>query len=128
MGGKAVKSIYKKGIISDYIHEIGKQSFKRALEVSSFYEDLENSIKQVAKGLKKGGKTVYIVGNRRVKDIQLPTDQFIAEKFEQNGLKHLFTYNRLLGNKVMPSQNSPTNKKNVRSSTMTQEFIVACEK
>ena len=128
MGGRPVKSIYRKGIIADYICAIEKQAFKRALEVSSFYEDLENSIKQVSQSINKGGKVIYIVGNRRAKNIQLPTNQFIAEKFEENGLQHLFTYERLLGNKVMPSQNSPTNRKNARASTMTQEFIVVCEK
>jgi hypothetical protein len=58
----------------------------------------------------------------------LPTDQFIAEKFEENGFKHLFTYERLLGNKAMPLQNSPSNKVGERKGTMTKEYIVICEK
>jgi len=89
---------------------------------------LETSINDVAKSVIKGGKIIYIVGNRRVKDIQFPTDQFIAEKFEENGFKHLFTYERLLGNKVMPHKNSPTNQSGRKSSTMTKEYIVVCEK
>ena len=128
MGGKAVKSLYNKGIIYDYINQISKQSYNRALQVSSFYQDLENSIYQVADSIKRKGKIIYVVGNRRVKNVQLPTDQFIAEKFEAKGFKHLFTYERMLGNKAMPSMNSPTNKKNQRVSTMTQEYIVVCEK
>ena len=98
------------------------------MEVSSFYFDLDKSIKDVANSVKKGGKAIYVVGNRRVKDVQLPTDQFVAEKFEQNGFKHLFTYERLLGNKAMPSQNSPANKTGQRKGTMTKEYIVVCEK
>ena len=89
---------------------------------------MESSIKDVARSVRKGGKSIYVVGNRRVKDIQLPTDQFIAEKFEQNGFKHILTYERLLGNKAMPSKNSPSNKAGVRKGTMTQEYIVVCEK
>ncbi|MBP7509874.1 MAG: hypothetical protein KA807_18830 [Prolixibacteraceae bacterium] len=128
MGGSSVKEIYPNSLITDYIYEIAKQSKKRALEVSSFYSDLDRSIKDVAKSVKKGGKVIYVVGNRRVKDIQLLTDQFVAEKFEQNGFKHMFTYERLLGNKVMPSQNSPSNKTGHRRGTMTKEYIVVCEK
>ena len=128
MGGKATKNLYQSGIIADYVNTISKESPTRALQVSSFYQDLENSIYQIADSVKKGGKIIYIVGNRRVKNIQLPTDQFIAEKFEAKRFKHLFTYERLLGNKSMPLKNSPTNKKNKRVSTMTQEFIVVCEK
>lgn len=128
MGGKATKKLYQTGMIADYINDISKESYTRSLQVSSFYQDLKDSIYQVADSVKKGGKVVYIVGNRRVKNIQLPTDQFIAEKFEEKEFKHLFTYKRALGNKSMPLKNSPTNKKNQRISTMTQEYIIVCEK
>ncbi|MCX8519730.1 MAG: hypothetical protein ORN21_06320 [Methylophilaceae bacterium] len=128
MGGKPVKSFYGNSLITEYINQIAQQSKKRALEVSSFYFDLDTSIKNVSLSVKKGGKVIYVVGNRRVKDIQLPTDQFIAEKFEENGFKHLLTYERLLGNKAMPLQNSPTNKVGQRKGTITKEYIVVCEK
>ena len=128
MGGNTVKENYPNSVMTEYINEVAKQSKKRALEVSSFYFDLDKSIKVVANSIKKRGKAIYVVGNRRVKDVQLPTDQFVAEKFEQNGFKHLFTYERLLGNKAMPSQNSPSNITGQRKGTMTKEYIVVCEK
>ncbi len=116
------------GIISDYINRISKIDDKRALEVSSFYSDLELSISEVAKNIKKGGKIIYLVGNRTVKEIQLPTDQFIAEKFDKYGFKHLITYERALSSKVMPSKNSPTNKKGAKVNTMLFEYIIISEK
>ena len=128
LGGKPTKTLYQKGYISDFINEICKASFSRALQVSSFYEDLERSIFDVAESVKKGGKIIYVVGNRRVRNIQLPTDQFIAEKFEEKGFRHLITYQRLLGNKVMPLKNSPSNQKNNKVATMTKEYIVVCQK
>ncbi len=128
MGGHTEKNIYENSYITDYIKEIAIQSKKRALEVSSFYFDLDSSIKDVANSVKPKGLSIYVVGNRRVKDVQLPTDQFVAEKFEQNGFEHLFTYERLLGNKAMPSQNSPTNITGQRKGTMTKEYIVVCRK
>lgn len=128
MGGKTIKTHYNKGVIKDYIEQIKKESIKRSLEVSSFYFDLEKSIYNVAKSIKIGGIAIYVIGNRCVKSVQLPTDQFTAEKFEENGFKHLFTYKRLLANKAMPSQNSPTNKPGQRKGTMTEEWIVVSEK
>ncbi|MGB9597075.1 MAG: hypothetical protein ACPL7B_12410 [Candidatus Poribacteria bacterium] len=110
MGGKPAKSVYQKGLIKEYIEKIAKSSIKRALEISSYYFDLEKSIKEVSYSIKKNGISIYIVGNRIVKDVQLPTDQFIAEKFEENGFTHLFTYERQLGNKIMPLLNSPSNR------------------
>lgn len=128
MGGIKSKQMYESGIMADYIAEVSKEDKKRALEVSSFYVDLENSIKKIASSIKKGGKSMYVVGNRTVKNIQLPTDQFIAEKFEENGLTHLLTYERALTSKSMPSKNSPTNKTGKTVNTMLFEYIVVCEK
>ena len=128
MGGTKPKQNIKNGIIADYISEINKIDNKRALEVSAFYSDLDASIQRVAKSVRRGGKSIYVVGNRIVKNVQLPTDQFIAEKFEQNGFKHLITYERALSNKSMPSKNSPTNKAGKTVSTMLFEYVVMCEK
>jgi DNA modification methylase len=128
MGGKKTKKIYEKGIISDCIKKIESTDNNRALEVSSFYFDLDTSIKNVAKSIKKNGTAIYIVGNRRVKDTQLLTDQFVAEKFEENGFEHFVTYERALTSKAMPLRNSPTNKIGATKGTMTQEFIVICKK
>jgi hypothetical protein len=128
MGGIKPKYIITKGIIADYIAQINQIDSKRALEVSAFYNDLGSSIQHVANCIRRGGKTVYIVGNRTVKNVQLPTDQFIAEKFVENGFRHLATYERALSNKVMPSKNSPTNIVGRTVNTMLSEYIVVCEK
>jgi len=128
MGGKRTNEIIKEGCIAEPILKINKVDKKRALEVSSFYFDLAESIRDVSYNINKKGKIIYIVGNRTVKSIPLPTDQFIAEKFEENGFKHLITYKRALSNKAMPSKNSPTNIVGKTVNTMLYEYIVICEK
>ena len=128
MGGVATKINYQHGVIADSIDEINKQSPKRAKEVSAFYFDLEQSLISVAKSVKKGGLSMYVVGNRTVKNTLLQTDQFIAEKFEENGFKHITTFERILGNKSMPSKNSPSNEIGKTVTTMLTEYIVVCEK
>lgn len=128
MGGVKPKFNINEGLIADYISKINKIDNKRALEVSAFYNDLSCSIQRVAKSVRKGGKSIYIIGNRTVKNVHLPTDQFIAEKFEENGFSHLITYERALSNKSMPSRNSPSNKAGKTVNTMLWEYIVVCEK
>ena len=128
MGGKRVNEIINNGCIAEPISKISKVDNKRALEVSSFYYDLAESINNVSKSINKNGKIIYIVGNRTVKNVLLPTDQFIAETFENNGFKHLITYERALSNKAMPSRNSPTNEAGKTVNTMLYEYIVICEK
>jgi 16S rRNA G966 N2-methylase RsmD len=76
MGGTKPKQNIIKGIIADYIAQINEIDNKRALEVSAFYNDLGNSIVKVAGSIRKGGKSIYVVGNRTVKNVQLATDQF----------------------------------------------------
>jgi hypothetical protein len=58
----------------------------------------------------------------------MKSDQFIAEKFENNGFRHLTTYKRALSSKSMPSRNSPTNEAGKTVNTMLWEYIVVCEK
>ena len=128
MGGGKVKTLYNKGVLSSSIKKIDKVDHKRALEVSSFYMDLEKSIKQVSQAITNSGFSIYVVGNRTVKNVTLPTDQFIAEQFEKNGFRHVLTYERSISSKVMPSQNSPTNVVGKKVKTMHEEYIIVCQK
>ena len=117
---------------SDCLHEtlekIGRVEIKRKLEVQSFFIDYKNSIDNVSKTLKKGGIVCYVVGNRTVKGINIPTDLVTKDFFESNGFKHLETIIRNIPNKRMPSQNSPSNIPGQKSTTMKNEYIVICRK
>ncbi len=128
MGGKKVKALYNKGVLSSSIEKINKVDSKRALEVSSFYMDLEKSIGEVSQSINNQGFAIYVVGNRTVKNVTLPTDQFIAEQFEKNGFRHILTYERAISSKVMPAQNSPTNIAGKKLKTMLVEHIIVCQK
>ncbi|MCL2521145.1 MAG: modification methylase [Spirochaetaceae bacterium] len=126
MGGKRAKTLFENSLINTQLWQINEQDDKRALEISSFYYDLDSSIREVAKAVKLGGYAIYVVGNRLIKGITLATDQFIAERFERYGFKHLITYQRLLSNKRMPVQNSPSNVKGIKANTMLYEYAVVC--
>jgi DNA modification methylase len=104
------------------------QDQKRAAEVMQFYYDYYLSMKNVASQIKQGGHVCYVVGNRTVKNTQLPTDIFTAWAFEREGFEYIKTYVRDIPNKRMPSRNSPTNKTGVTNSTMVHEYIVVCRK
>ena len=113
--------------MTESIQKIHKADKKRALEVSSFYFDLQKSINSVAKNINKNDVVIYVVRNRTVKNVALPTDQFIAETFENNGFKHKVIYERTLSNKAMPSRNSPTNIAGKTANTILYEYIVVCK-
>lgn len=128
LGGKRARNLYDKTCIKECVVEIAKADKKRALEISSFYFDLEASITSLINCVHIGGKVFFVVGNRTVKTITLPTDIFIAEIFGTNGFRHITTLKRKISNKAMPLKNSPTNQKGVLAQTMNNEHIIVCEK
>ncbi len=126
MGGKTLKdfSSFPSKSLNVAIDEIKKTDEKRAREVASFYADLLGSISNVSKVIKKNGYACYVVGNRKVKGVVLPTDIAVKNFFENYGFEYVNTFIRSIPNKRMPSKNSPTNAAGVLDSTMTQEYIV----
>lgn len=101
---------------------------RRAEEVYAFYQDLYRSIYIIASKVKKGGFVCFVVGNRRVKSIELATDIISADFFQSLGFKHLRTRVRLISSKRMPLENSPSNVPGAKDSTMRFEYIVELEK
>ncbi len=130
MGGNTKKKIKKFGIniVDDIIAEISKLDEKRAKEVYSFYDDYYKSIKNVASLIKKNGFVCYVVGNRKVKGITLPTDEITKSFFESNGFSHIETIIRSIPNKRMPKRNSPANQVGITDNTMNYEYVVIMEK
>lgn len=129
MGGKTT-DIEKTGFdqLDEIIKTIEAERPKRAKEIWSFYRDYKKSMKNVSKIIKKNGICAYVVGNRRVSDIELPTDEFTRYVFEENGFKHIETIVRNIPNKRQPKKTSPTNQTGKTVSTMTHEYIVIMKK
>ena len=110
------------------LERIKDVDLERAGDVYSFYMDLCNSIAAISNKTKSGGYQFWVVGNRTVKGELLLTDQIISEIANEYNLEHIYTIDRNIINKVMPSLNSPTNESGVKSSTMTNEHIVVLRK
>jgi tRNA G10 N-methylase Trm11 len=130
MGGEKKKEIeiFKSSILNDIITEMNGIDSLRTKEVVSFFRDYEKSITNVAITLKKGAFACYVVGNRTVKGIKIPTDKITVDFFKENKFSHIETIERNIPNKRMPSKNSPSNITGVTSSTMKNEYIVVCQK
>jgi tRNA G10 N-methylase Trm11 len=130
MGGEKRKHnhIFKSEVLNDVIHKIQKHDKERVRDVISFYEDYEKSVNNVSTTLRKGGFACYVVGNRTVKGVNIPTDEITAQLFEENGFTHIETIVRNIPNKRMPSKNSPSNIVGETASTMKNEYIVINQK
>ncbi|MCS6876613.1 MAG: hypothetical protein NZM36_07140, partial [Aquificaceae bacterium] len=101
---------------------------RRAEEVHSFFSDLQKCCKNIAYGLEKDGILCFVVGNRRVAGVEIPTSDIVKELFESLGLFHVETLHRNIHNKRMPLMNSPSNVTGQKEHTMKSEHIVVMKK
>lgn len=107
---------------------IAEKDIARARQVRSFYVDLCKCLPNMANYLKVGGHACIVIGNRRVKGIQLPTDVIICELSQMFGLDPLQIIVRNIPSKTMPLKNSPTNVRGIIEDTMHKEYIVILRK
>lgn len=129
MGGKIYdREAFQTDSIAGELSKIKEIDIKRYREVASFLSDYYNSISNIVKCVRSGGVICYIVGNRTVKNIQIPLDYFTIETFSKFGCSHIDTIVREIPNKRMPSKSSPTNKAGAKINTMINEYIVIMKK
>ena len=132
MGGQKYRNGFEYNVKSDILRSILEKikdvDLERAGDVFSFYNDLEQSIAAISEKTKKDGYQFWVVANRTVKGEVIPTDRIIEEIAQHYGLQYVYTIDRNIVNKVMPSANSPTNEIGKTSSTMTVEHIVVLRK
>ena len=114
--------------LREQLEQVKSRCSKRAKDVLSFYIDLNKTLIQAHKYLKKGKYFVLVSGNRTVKNIFLRTDLIISELSEILGFKTEKILYRNIINKRMPAKNSPTNVKGVYSDTMLKENIIFLKK
>ena len=116
-------------ILKKTLQKITEQDPRRARDVLSFYVDFDKCVKELHRVTKKGAFLCFVVGNRTVKGVQIPTDEIILELFQaKNHYKHHNTFVRNIPHKRMPKLNSPTNITGNHAVTMNEEWIVIIEK
>ena len=128
MGGSRKYGYLPDSPVTPAINEIRSIDKKRSIQVESFYIDLLNSIKTVASIMSEQATVCYVVGNRRVKGVTLPTDEFVEFAFGSFGFNHKETIVRNIPNKRMPLSNSPSNVAGKIETTMREECIVVCQR
>jgi len=127
LGGKPASSCifnFKSPTLEKIIKAVSKQDDLRAREVLSFYIDFHKAAVEINRLMRPKATICLVVGNRTVKGIKIPTDEIMAEIFEELGYSHRETIVRRIPSKKMPRRNSPTNVKGATISTMNEENLV----
>ncbi len=90
MGGKRAQNghHFDIDILDETIEKIGNHDEKRSKDVIAFFIDYELSIRNIAKTIRRKGHVCYVVGNRSVKSVTIPTDEITKNLFEKYGFRH----------------------------------------
>lgn len=130
LGGKIINSVNKLSshTLKETIHEIEEIDKKRALDVLSFYVDLDKCMRSITDNMKVNSYQCWVVGNRTVKKVNIPTNKIISELGEQYNLITIANVSRNIPNKRMPKENSPSNIIGEKVTTMNNENIVVMRK
>lgn len=131
LGGVATKALQHElpsPTLTAALGQIGLTDANRAREVLSFYQDLDVTLREIARVMRPGGYQCWVVGNRTVKKVQLLTDRIITELSERYGLVAVVNFTRAIPNKRMSKENSPTNEVGAKVTTMNGEQIFILRK
>ena len=126
--GRLNEELGRHEILNYTLEQIRSVDPRRAKEVLYFFNGYYNAVRNIVQNLNEHGRVCFVVGNRTVKACQIPMDQITASFLDTIGLKFEKIFVREILNKVMPSQNSPSNKVGMKSKTMSNEYIVVFSK
>jgi len=126
LGGqkRAARVVYHSPTLNQTLDTIHAHHPNRAAQVKQFYDDFSECFLEITRVAKPESYACFVVGNRTVKGVRIPTDLILIEIASCFGWKHFTTYHRRIPNKRMPLRNSPSNKLGELCETMTQEHIV----
>ncbi len=107
--------------LADTLEELSTLPRDRRSRVVAFSRDLNNCIKPVLKLLRKNAYMIWVVGNRKVGGVEIPTCRILTDFLKANHAVHVVTVSRAIPAKRMASKNSV-------SETMSKEHILIFRK
>lgn len=132
LGGSPSKSLLVEigsETLKTTIAKIAESDEKRAREVLSFYNDFDKCVERIDEVLASNAYLCFVVGNRTVKGVTIPTDKIMTELFlSRNNYEYITTHCRTIPFKRMPRLNSPSNIAGETLPTMSNEYIFVLRK
>lgn len=96
----------------------------RADDAMSFVRDYYQVMREAAKILKSGQPSAWVVANRTMSRVNIPTHLITRELCEHIGYEHESTLPREIPTKTLPWSNAPENIEGMKGELMANENIV----
>jgi len=105
-------------------NEVFEKDEDRAWDLYSYFYDMDKAIQKLVKALRRSSYVVFVIGNRTVRRVKIPTDTILVEIAGKYGLKHEKTIYRKIPTKKIPWENSPENITGMKCETINTEAII----
>lgn len=128
--GKQHQCLEDSSLLKKIYADILDKDSLRADTVLSFFVGLNEVFNNFAKVLLPGGKCCVVVGNRRVRGLEVPTDRIITELVTQMGYELREQHSRAVLHKIIPFATKPWNSQGngILQKTIGNESILVFER
>jgi hypothetical protein len=119
----------KSTIAIDIVNEIYKKDKKMAKEIEAFFIDMEEVFDESFRILKPGGRCCYVIGDTKLKGIDVLNAEVFAESLHYSGFKLDRIIKREIPSKILPQKRDEktgrfANSKEANTEAYPIEYIV----
>ena len=72
-------------LVVDIAEEIGEEDERMKNYVLKYFNKMERHLQGIEQIVSEDGKLAYTVGNSKLKDVEVPTDEILGEMFRAHG-------------------------------------------
>lgn len=121
-------------IAMDIVIQMSKKSKKMAKEIEAFFIDMEEVFDESFRILKPGGRCCYVIGDTRLKGVDILNAEVFAESLQYSGFKLDRIIKREIPSKILPQKRDASNGQftNIHNgdslNVYNKEYVLVCEK
>jgi len=103
VSAKDYQTISETGLknLDNLIKKIANKDKKRAYIVKKFFGDMDMNLNAVKRLLKKDGHYIIVIGNSRIRDIEIPTNEILIDIAKLNGFKFVNMFSYVIKNRYL---------------------------
>jgi DNA modification methylase len=119
----------KSKIARDIVNQMSKKSRKLAKEIEAFFIDMEEVFKESFRILKSGSRCCYVIGDTKLKGVNILNAEVFAESLQYSGFKLDRIIKREIPSKILPQKRDEktgrfANNNDANSEAYPIEYIV----
>ncbi len=131
---KSAKNLeLKSNLAKEIITQMKKKSKKMANEITAFFQDMQDVFDESFRILKSGGRCCFVIGNTKLKKVEILNAEVFAESIQYSGFKLDNIIKREIPSKILPQKRDErtgrfTNNKKNNTQAYPIEYIVIGKK